>query len=71
MPKPRTFLHILSTTFIAMSAVLCPLVLSCSGNGGVSNMEGDIYNPMGGGSGTGANGGTAGKAAGSGLTGGG
>ena len=49
MRKTRTFPSILTATFLFLSALLCPLVLSCSGNGGASNMDGDIYIPGGGG----------------------
>ena len=49
MRKTRAFLSFLTTAFFTLSAALCPLVLSCNGNGGTSEMDGDIYNPGGGG----------------------
>ncbi len=54
MRKTRTFPSILTATFLFLSALLCPLVLSCSGNGSASNMDGDIYTPGAGASGSGS-----------------
>ena len=48
MRKTRAFLSFLTTAFFTLSAALCPLVLSCNGNGGTGDMDGDTYNPGGG-----------------------
>ena len=47
MRKTRAFLSFLTTAFLSLSAALCPLVLSCNGNGGTGDMDGDTYTPGG------------------------
>ena len=49
MRKSRSFLPMLTASFFTLTALLCPLATSCNGNGGTSEMDGDIYTPFGGG----------------------
>ena len=47
MRKTRSFPSILTATFLFLSALLCPLVMSCNGTGGTSDSEGETYVPGG------------------------
>ncbi|MCR5621833.1 MAG: leucine-rich repeat domain-containing protein [Treponema sp.] len=65
MCKSRTFIPMLTASFLSLAAVLCPLVLSCSGNGSAIDMDDETYIPGGGGvygNGSGTNGAGSGSA---------
>ncbi|MCR5621227.1 MAG: hypothetical protein K6G18_05160 [Treponema sp.] len=44
MPKPQSFLPILTVSFLFLSALISPLITACNGNGGTSDQESILYN---------------------------
>lgn len=48
MQKLRQFLPILTATLLSLTALIFPIgIISCNGNGGTSDMYGDVYTPGG------------------------
>ncbi len=48
MHKSRTFLSMVTASFLSLPVLLCPLTVSCNGNGCATDIDGDTYTSWGG-----------------------